>query len=148
MTAPTSRETLPKLLREEAARDDHRGAGLILRQAADEIERLHGLAQTSVAAEPVMWVCLVPGPAPAVAEMRIRAWTADRKRMESLRAEGLDMQALYTCPDSSTDKAPLASGEPTAQDSNAAAYGNSPREIQRRALEAMSPASSNLREGK
>jgi hypothetical protein len=45
--------------------------------------------------EPVMWICLVPGPAPADAEMRIRAWTADRKRMESLRAEGLDMQPLY-----------------------------------------------------
>ena len=27
-------------LRDEAKRDDHRGAGLILRQAADEIERL------------------------------------------------------------------------------------------------------------
>jgi len=42
-----------------------------------------------------MWVCLVPGQAPAGAEMRIRAWTADRKRMESLRTEGLDMQPLY-----------------------------------------------------
>lgn len=44
------------------------------------------------APNPVMWVCLVPNP---LGELRIRVWTADRKRMESLRAEGLDMQALY-----------------------------------------------------
>lgn len=45
--------------------------------------------------KPVMWVCLVPGLEPADGEMRIRAWTADHKRMESLRDEGLDMQPLY-----------------------------------------------------
>jgi hypothetical protein len=40
---------------------------------------------------PVMWVCLVGD----LADRRIRAWTADHKRMESLRSEGLDMQPLY-----------------------------------------------------
>ncbi|MDB5584839.1 MAG: hypothetical protein JWR80_10015 [Bradyrhizobium sp.] len=53
--------------------------------------------------EPVLWVCLVPGPAPAGGEVRIRAWTADRKRMESLRAEGLDMQPLFPSPQAKAD---------------------------------------------
>lgn len=44
--------------------------------------------------EVVMWVCLVGEPS----ERRIRAWTADPKRMESLRAEGLDMRPLYAGP--------------------------------------------------
>jgi len=58
--------------------------------------------------QPIMWVCLVPGPAPADAEIRIRAWTADRKRMESLRSDGLDMQPLYT---RTRDVAPSSEGE-------------------------------------
>jgi hypothetical protein len=50
---------------------------------------LSGGAATPTA--PVMWVCLVGD----LADRRIRAWTADHKRMESLRSEGLDMQPLY-----------------------------------------------------
>jgi hypothetical protein len=72
-------------------------------------EAFRNAAQNSGTAEPVMWVCLVPGPAPAGAEMRIRAWTSDRKRMESLRAEGLDMQALFTSPVPSTPSEPAQS---------------------------------------
>lgn len=48
-----------------------------------------------------------------------------------------------TTPEPSTVQA-LTAGD---QDSNAAAYGNSPREIQRRALKAMSPISSKLHSG-
>lgn len=37
---------LAKRARDEANRDDHRGAGLILRQCADEIERLEKLVSS------------------------------------------------------------------------------------------------------
>lgn len=66
--------------------------------AAEAVLARAGAAQAP--AEPVMWANLVAGPAPAGGEMRIRAWTADRKRMESLQAEGLDMQPLYAGPPS------------------------------------------------
>jgi hypothetical protein len=52
---------------------------------------LRSTSEAATPAAPVMWVCLVGDPA----DRRIRAWTADHKRMESLRAEGLDMQPLY-----------------------------------------------------
>lgn len=41
MTDTRSYPVIVERLRDEAARDDHRGAGLILRVAAAEIERLH-----------------------------------------------------------------------------------------------------------